>query len=159
MENKTVKNETKLIDFSDSAKVIRETAKSINTQVREVVSEVAEDLKENGTKLADRTMAPVKEAYNRATEKVNLETITDATERANDYTLKTAEQIIDGVLENGEKWQGVAEKAINGGFKLATKQQEMVFGAMETIKGQISKSSKRLKKTLYNNSAKAENKK
>ncbi|MEM8889153.1 MAG: hypothetical protein AAGD28_14325 [Bacteroidota bacterium] len=159
MKNKTVKNETSLIDFSDSAKVIRETAKSINTQVREVVSEVAEDLKENGSKLADRTMAPVKEAYNKATEKVNLETFTNATARANDYTLKTAEEIIDGVFENGEKWQGVAEKAINGGFKLASKQQEMVFGAMETIKGQISKSSKRLKKTLYNNSAKAEAKK
>ena len=155
MKNKTVKNETSLIDFSDSAKVIRETAKSINTQVREVVSEVADDLKENGSKIADRTMAPVKEAYNKATEKVNLETITNATERANDYTLKTAEQIIDGVLENGEKWQGVAEKAINGGFKLATKQQEIVFGAMETIKGQIAKSSKRLKKTLYTKSAEA----
>lgn len=159
MKNKTVKNETSLVDFSDSAKAIKETAKTLNTQVREVVSEVAEDLRENGSNLADKAMAPVKEAYNKVTERVNLENITKATERANDYTLKTADEIIDGVFENSEKWQGVAEKAINGGFKLASKQQEIVFGAMETLKAQIAKSSKRLKKTIYSNSAKPESKK
>ncbi|MEM6805305.1 MAG: hypothetical protein AAF696_28165 [Bacteroidota bacterium] len=154
MKNKTVKNENNAIDFSDSAKAIRETAKTINTQVREVVSEVTEDLKENGSNLADRAMAPVKEVYNKVTERVNLENITKATERANNYTLKTADEIIDGVFENSEKWQGVAEKAINGGFKLASKQQEIIFGAMETLKDQFAKSSKRLKKTIYNKPAK-----
>lgn len=149
MKNKTVKNETSFVDFSDSAKAIKETAKTINVQVKEVVSEVAEDLKENGSNLANKTIAPVKGVYNKVTERVSRVSIADATEKANNYTLKTAEEMIDGAFSNAERWQGVAAKAINGGFRLASKQQEIVFGAMETIKDQVAKSSKRLKKTLY----------
>ncbi len=153
MANKTVKKENGKFDFSDSAKAIRKTAKSINAQVKEVVSEIAEDLKENGTHLSNRTMAPVKKAYNKVSERVNLENLTKATKDVNDYTLKTAEEIIDGVMVSSEKWQGVAEKALKGGLKLAAKQQEMMFGTLETVKGQLANSSKRLKKLLYNKRA------
>lgn len=147
------------MDFSDSTEVIRKTAKSIDTQMREVVSEIAGDLKENGSNLANRAMAPVREAYTKVTDTINLENLTEATKTANDYTLKTTEEIIDGVMVNSEKWQGVAEKAIKGGLKMAAKQQDMVFGTVETLKGQLANSSKRLKKLIYNKPARTSVKK
>lgn len=157
MANKTVNKETNLVDFSGSAEVIKKTAKSINTQVREVATEVSEELRENGSNLAEKAMAPIKEAYSKVTETVNLENIAEATKNANDYTIKTAEEIIDGVIENSAKWQDVAEKAINGGLKIAAKQQEMVFGTMETVKDQFTTSTKRLKNLVYSKPEKVEN--
>lgn len=149
MANKTANN---TFDFSDSTTAIRKTAKTINTQVQSTVSEIAEDLKENGNILADKAMEPVKKAYDKVSEQINWEylDVVKVTKKANTYVLDTAEEVVDGVLENSEKWQGVAEKAIKGGLKLAAKQQEMVFDTMDTLKGQLAKSSKRLQKLLSN---------
>ena len=146
MANKKVKKETRKFDFSDSANAIKKTAQTINSQVKEAAAEIAEDLKDNGAQLRTTAMAPVKKAYNKVTDKVNLNNLTKAAKSANDYTVKTAEEIVDGVMVNGEKWQGVAEKAVKGGLKLAAKQQEMMFGTLETVMGQLSQSSKRFKK-------------
>ncbi len=154
MANKAAKKETGMFDFSNSTNVIKKTAKSINTQVQEVVSEVAGDLKENGSNLANK-------AYDKMTENINMEylDLAKATKSANNYAIKTTEEVVDGVLVSSEKWQGVAEKAIKGGLKMAAKQQEMVFDTMETVKGQLVHSSKRLKKLIYTKPAKATAKK
>ena len=152
MENNTVNKENNLVDFSGSEEAIKNTAKSMDTQMKEVVSEVSEELKENGTNLANKAMAPIKEAYSKVTEAINMENIAEATKNANDYTIKTAEEIIDSVIENSGKWQGVADKAINGGLKIAAKQQDMVFGTLETVKDQLTTSSKRLKNLVYSQS-------
>ena len=150
MANKIKKSASGMLDFSNSTNIIKKTAKSINAQVQEVVSEVAEDLKENGVTVADKAIAPVKKAYNKVTDNINWEylDLAKATKSVNDYALNTAEEIVDGVVVNGEKWQGVAEKAINGGLKMAAKQQETVFDTMETVKGQLATGSKRLQKLL-----------
>lgn len=147
MENKTTRPADSLINFSSSADIIKKTAKSIDTQLREVASEIAEDLKENSSNLATKTMAPVKKAITNAIDNVNL---VEAAEKANNYTLKTAEEILEGVVENSEKWQNVAEKAISGGLKMAATQQDMVFGTLEAFKNQFTHTSKRLKKLVYN---------
>ena len=146
------KQDNSTFDFSDSTTAIRKTAKSINTQVQATVSEIADDLKENGAILADKAMEPVKKAYDKVSDRINWEYLDVAkmTKKANTFVLDTAEEIVDGVAENGAKWQGVAEKAINGGLKMAAKQQDMMFDTMETVKGQLAKSSKRFQKLLSN---------
>ena len=146
------KQNNSTFDFSDSPTAIKKTAKSINTQVQSTVSEIADDLKENGALLADKAMEPVRKAYDKVSDRINWEylDVAKVTKKANTYALETAEEIVDGVAENGAKWQGVAEKAIKGGLKLAAKQQEMAFDTLETVKGQVVKSSKRLQQLLSN---------
>ena len=155
MANKKVNPKNEKFDFSDSVKAIRETADTVNSQVRQLTSEIVEDLKENGEQLRDRATAPVKKvyekAYSRVTETVNRENIAKAAKGANDYALKTATEVVDGAIENSEKWQGVATKAVKGGLKLAAKQQEIVFNTLETVKGQLSESASRFKKLFSNN--------
>lgn len=154
MANKTVKKETSKFDFSDSINAIKNTAKTVNAQVKEVAGEVAEDLKENGAQLREMAVTPVKEAYNKAynrvTDTVNVENITKAAKDANAYTLKTAEELVDGVLVSSEKWHGIVEKAVKGSLKLASKQQDTMFDTLETVKGQFSKSANRFKKLVSN---------
>ena len=152
---KTTTNNTNKFDFSDSVKAIKETAKTVNTQVKEVTEEVVEDLRENGEQLRTMAMTPVKEMYNKAygivSETVNLEKIAKVTKEVNAYTLKTTEELVDGALVNGEKLQGIATKAVKGGLKLAAKQQDIVFNTLETAKGQLAQSAIRFRKLFLNN--------
>lgn len=151
---KTIETKANKFDFSDSIQAIKDTAKTVNAQVKEVREEVVEDLKENGAQLREITVTPVKEAYNKAynkvTETVNVENLTKVTKQVNAYTLKTAEEVVDGVLANGEKWQGIATKAVKGSLKLAAKQQEIVFNTLETAKDQLTQSAIRFRKLFSN---------
>ena len=156
MANKTVKKASgNKIDFSDSINAIKKTAKTVNTQVKEVADEVMEDLKENGTQLKEMTIDPVMEAYGKAydkvTETVNMDNLAKAAKNANNYALNTTEEIIDAAMTNGEKWQNVAAKAVKGSLKLASKQQEIIFDTLETVKGQLSQSAVRLRKLFSHN--------
>lgn len=151
---KATPNKNNKFDFSDSVKAIKETAKTVNSQVKEVAEEVVEDLRENGEQLKNMTVTPVKEMYNKAygivSEKVNLENITKVTKEVNAYTLKTTEELVDGALANGEKLQGIATKAVKGGLKLAAKQQDIVFNTLETAKEQLTQSAIRFRKLFSN---------
>ena len=156
MANKTVKKDTKAeFDFSNSYKAIKNTVNTVNSQLKEVASDVREDLKDNGAQLRERTIDPMMEvydkAYDRITETVNMENISKAAKDANAYAINTAEEIVDAALENGEKWQTVATKAVKGGLKLASKQQDIIFDTLETVKGQLSKSTTRFRKLFSNN--------
>lgn len=150
MAKKNKKTTEASINFSNSASTIKRAAKSINGQVQEMVTELAGDLKDNGVVIADKAIAPVKKAFEKVNDNINWEyaDLAKATKSVNDYVLDTADDIVDGVYVNGQKWQGVAEKAIKGGLKLAAKQQDMMFDTMETMKGQFAVGSKRLKKLL-----------
>ncbi|GJM36214.1 MAG: hypothetical protein DHS20C18_52150 [Saprospiraceae bacterium] len=140
------------IDFSDSIKSIKNTATTLNAKVRETAVEVVEDIKENGKQLKEITVTPVKAAYENAYQKISetmtIDTVLKTTKSVNDYALKTTEEVIEGVTANGEKWQGVAAKAVKGGLKLASKQQDIVFDTLEMVKGQLSEGANRFKK-LY----------
>ena len=152
---KTTAQADNKIDFSDSIKAITETAKNVNLQMREVAEEVAADLRDNGEQLREMAVAPVKEAYEKAYEAVSevadIDKLSNATKSANDYTLKTAEELVNGLAANGEKWQKVATKAVEGSLKLAAKQQDIVFGTLETVKGQMAQSVARFRKLFSNN--------
>ena len=67
MANKTVKKDTKAeFDFSNSYKAIKNTVNTVNSQLKEVASDVREDLKENGAQLRERTIDPMMEVYDKA---------------------------------------------------------------------------------------------
>ena len=46
---------------------------------------------------------------------------------ANDIALNKTEKVVSQSLEITAQWQGVAEKAIKGGLKLSSNQQDIVF--------------------------------
>jgi len=82
--------------------------------------------------------------------KTRVNTAFNATKKAikntNDFALTTTEEFVTESLNIAEQWQNVAKKAINGGFKLSSGQQDLMFEALETVKGQITYSKKRAKK-------------
>ena len=162
VSRKTTRKSTKkatapAVDFSDSIDKIKSTTNKVNHQVLDTANEVASDLKTNGKKITDAAVTSAKAAINTITETVadatdtlkstmTVENMVDTAKTINKYTLKTAEEIIDGAVENGEKWQGITHKAVKGSLKLAGKQQEIVFDTLETVKGQMIDGAKRFGK-------------
>jgi hypothetical protein len=143
---KTANKKATTIDFSDSVTALKSTAKSINTSAKKIADEVMEDLSENKDQIKEYTIVPVKKVYNKVKETVTMDNLSKATKKVNDYTLKTAEEMVEGAIGNGEKLQVIAQKAIKGGLKLSAKQQTIVFDALEAVKGQMSYSTNRFKK-------------
>lgn len=150
-------NKASNIDFTDSITKIKETAINVNSQVLNTAGDVVDDLRTNGEQLKDVAVARVKDAIEVLTERVTevretvAETVTvdnlvDTAKSINKYTLKTAEEVVDGAIVNGEKWQDITSKAVKGGLKLADKQQDIMFDTLETVKGQLIGSAKRFKK-------------
>jgi hypothetical protein len=157
--NKSTKKVSNKFDFSDSIKAVKGTAKTVNNQVKDAAGEVIEDIRENGVQLREVAVSRAKNTYKKAyksvtevtetvAENVSVNKIAEATKKVNQYTLKTAEELVEGAATNGEKWQGVAHKAVKGGLKLAAKQQDIVFDTLETIKGQFAHTAKRFKKLV-----------
>ncbi len=64
----------------------------------------------------------------------------------NDFALTTTEGFIENSLNVAEQWQNVTKNAINGGFKLASGQQDLMFEALKAVKGQFTHGKKRVKK-------------
>ncbi len=77
-----------------------------------------------------------------------IEQVKEAAINANDFVYETTEGVVDTVVKRGEEWQKVTEKAINGGLKLASNQQDIIFDALEVVKGQFVAGRKRFK-TLF----------
>lgn len=149
------------IDLTDSIKKIRTTASKVNAQVMDTASDVAVDLRKNGEQLREVAVERVKEAIENLTDRVSevtetvtetvtVENMVDTAKSINEYTLKTAEEVVDGAIANGEKWQGIGHKAVKGGLKLAAKQQDIMFDTLEVVKGQLTGSAKRFKKLFQN---------
>lgn len=158
---KKVNKATKKVNFNNSFKTIKETALNINDQITDASGEIYEDLMNNGEQIRDIALNTVKETIDTISDRVNKTMTVDvkkasdnvkkATKNANKYALKTADELVDGALTTGEKWQGIANKAVKGGLKLAAKQQDIVFDTLDTVKGQFATSAKRLKKLLRSN--------
>ncbi len=142
---KKVKNK---VDFSDSISTFKSTAKKMNHQVQDVAEEFVDDIKESGGHLKDYAFEVIKEnylkTYNKVADTITIDNFRKTAKKVNDYTLKTADEMVDDMIENSEKWQKLAEKTVKGSMKLAAKQQEIVFDTLDTLKGQLSKSTFRL---------------
>ncbi len=170
---KKVNKAVNKFDFNNSIKTIKKTAVTINDQITDASGEIFEDLMNNGEQFRDIALNTVKETVDTVSGTVNktIDTVTDkvaetinaenvkkatetvskATKNVNKYALKTADVLVDEALVTGEKWQGIANKAMKGGLKLAAKQQDIVFDTLDTVKGQFAVSAKRFKKLLRSN--------
>jgi hypothetical protein len=86
------------------------------------------------------------------TEEYNLtNAIKATTKNVNAFVIETSEEVIDSAIERSLQWQEVSEKAIKGGLKLAEMQQDVMFKALETVKGSLIKGSRRFKSVFSNN--------
>jgi hypothetical protein len=70
----------------------------------------------------------------------------ESVNKANEFALKTTEEIVLETITVSNQWQKVTDKALKGGFKLASNQQDIVFNALETFKTQVLNGRKRLHK-------------
>jgi len=80
-----------------------------------------------------------------------FDAVKETTKNINNFALETSTEVIDATFNTAALWQNVAEKAIKGGFKLARKQQDITFDALESVKGQFVSSRKRFNKLFSNN--------
>ena len=72
--------------------------------------------------------------------------VKDVVKDTNNFALEATDDLLDGVIKSGTKWQNVMVKASKGGLELASKQQDINYETLETLKKQFNTSFKRLKK-------------
>lgn len=80
-----------------------------------------------------------------------IEKLKKTVNEVNDFVLETSEEIVDGFVDKGGKWQQLASKAIKGGLKLAASQQEIVFETLDGLKGQVQHGKTRFNKLFSKN--------
>lgn len=74
-----------------------------------------------------------------------VENIKSTIVSANGFLIETTDEIVDTAIASGEKWQEVGAKAIKGGFKIASFQQDLMFSALEAFKTQLKVGASRMK--------------
>lgn len=87
------------------------------------------------------------------TEELNkgLNQVKEVTKNTNEFVYETSEDVVDFTVKRSAEWQNVTEKAIKGGLKLASNQQDLIFDTLEVIKGQIVGSGKRFRALFSKN--------
>jgi len=148
---KAAKELNKKVDFDDSVKTIKTTADNVNVELKNVATEVIDVVLASGKQVAATATKAVKDTVELIDVEAGIETAKATAKNVNAYSLKTADEAIDGALKNGERWQKIATKAVNGGLKLAEKNQEMVFSTLEEVKGQLVVSAKRMRQLFSRN--------
>lgn len=68
--------------------------------------------------------------------------------KTNDAALTKTEALVTTSLEVTAQWQKVADKAIKGGLKLASNQQDLVFDILNDIKDHAIESKKKFSKLV-----------
>ena len=155
---KAVAPSVEKLDFTDSIQQVSKTAKTVNKEMRQVITEVASDIMENGIVIGKASSQGVKTLATKVNKAVTVKNIQKTSKNLkqagidiNEFTISTAEDLVDGALATGQKWQSVTDKAVKGGLMLAAKQQTMVFDTLDTVKGQFASNFKRAKKLFSKN--------
>ncbi len=80
------------------------------------------------------------------TDRVNnsVNTAKKVAKNANTNVYNTTQDVVDFSIQRGTEWQGITEKAIKGGLKLAANQQDMLFDTLFSVKSQIKHGRKRM---------------
>jgi len=68
--------------------------------------------------------------------------------KANDFALNTTEGVVTETLDATAQWQKVANKALKGSLSLAATQQDLIFDALDGVKGNLQLSKKRFTKLI-----------
>jgi len=72
-----------------------------------------------------------------------IDTTKNNLKNVNSIALQSTEELIAESFTIAGQWQKVSAKAITSGFKLASNQQDIVFDALDTFKGQLKQGKKR----------------
>lgn len=147
---KSVKEAAEKIHVSENVEKIKAAAKKINSQIKETATEIMGDVVANRKELQANANKMAIEAIENVNVTERVASLKQTVKKANDFTLETAEELVEGFATNGEKWQGVANKAVKSGLKVAARQQDMVFSTLEAVKGQLMNSAARLKSIIKN---------
>jgi len=86
----------------------------------------------------------------KAKNKIDTKNIKLRAKKVNNFIIDTTDMIVDETLDRTAAWQNVADKAIKGGFKLADKQSDLTFKALETLKKQFLRGQKNFWKKVNN---------
>ncbi len=141
-----------MADAKENAEELRATttklAKKVSTEFKENAADMIADAKENTKEFRATATKLAKEAMESINVTERLAGLKQAVKNTNNYALETADEIIENVTVNGEKWQQVTEKAVKSGLKLAAKNQEIMFNTLEAVKVQLGGSANRFKKLI-----------
>ena len=77
--------------------------------------------------------------------KTGTKEVRGVAQEVNEFTLKTTDEVLDVAIASGEKWQAVSQKAIKGGLKLASKNNDILFDFLGDAKKQMLSNTKRVK--------------
>ena len=128
------------MQFKNSLGKVLATSKKVNKRVKKTATEVMGDVV-NTTKKSIQSIDIAE----------NIEQVKANTIKANDFAISTTENIVNAAVKNGMQIQNIADKAVKGGLNLAERQQDIVFTALDTVKGQILHSTGRLR-SIFNQS-------
>lgn len=140
------KTAPKQTELNKSVEQVKESVNQASKQITETATGLVKDAYATGEKWVEETTKTVKEQVAKINLNEGYNSVKDIAARANQYATQTAEELVDGAIANGEKWQNITSKAIKGGLNLAAKQQEIVFSTLEGVKEQIVEGTKRTKK-------------
>lgn len=148
MSTKRNKKENLNLDFSNSIEKIKSTTRTVNNEVLDTAVEVLEDLRTNGTKLGELATTRVQEAIKDINVKNGVKLIKNTAKNINEYSLETADELIDFTVEGGKNWQAFLSKALKEGTALLGKQQDLTLSILEGLKGQVINGTKRTRQLL-----------
>jgi dGTP triphosphohydrolase len=147
---KSVKEVSDKLHVKENVSKIKATAKKVNNQIKATATELFEDVKTNAKEMQANANKMAIEAIENVNVTERVATLKKTAKNANEFALETAEELVEGFAVNGEKWQGIANKAVKNGLKLAVRQQDIMFSTLETVKGQLMNSANRFKNIIKN---------
>lgn len=151
MATKKAKVETTTIDFSNSFEKIKESTKTVNTEVVDTTMEVLEDLRTNGAQIRAVATAKVKEAIENVTIGNGVKLVKNTTKSIHQYNIETAEEIIEATVDGSKAVQNFIAKSLKNSVNFWGQQQDITLTALEDLKKQYGTPAFRFKlKDLFN---------
>jgi hypothetical protein len=146
---KKASNKVTKVEMTETFNKVKDAVVKVNTQVFNTTNDVMDDMTENGKYWVETATKKVKETVNNfdvaEVATATVATAKETTKTANKVALEAADDLVDVAFENGKKMQNLTAKVIDGGFKIAAKQQDIVFTTLETVKEQLTKNTSRFR--------------
>lgn len=101
--------------------------------------------------MATKTTKKVANRIERFNVEQAIQRVKETSIDVNNFALEATEDLVNETIARTEQWQGIATKAIEGSIKLASKQQDIVFDTLESLKGQFAHSKKRFSALVSKN--------
>lgn len=101
--------------------------------------------------MATKTTKKVANRIERFNVEQAIQRVKETSIDVNNFALEATEDLVNETIARTEQWQGIATKAIEGSIKLASKQQDIVFDTLESLKGQFTHSKKRFSALVSKN--------